>query len=222
MDTGTGVPVGYLVLQCTNAGQVLARGGQLAASQQCVAARNQVLMSATPIVDNEEGTLEFKTNNGNNYIKVYDPALNATRWKLWNLPILSPGNSDTGGDMSSLLSQPADQASMGLQGAEAQAVNDGPNLLLPKLGGLTSFGQKAAQDKHGGSPTPATTSEGSALRDSDQGKEVTDSPKETTVTNLEASSASSGASATSKAPRYMDISTMSFVAPIIMAFILRP
>jgi len=49
-------------MQCTNVGQVLARGGTPRTTGNCVASRNQALMSATPIVeDSETGTLRLKS-----------------------------------------------------------------------------------------------------------------------------------------------------------------
>jgi len=57
-----------------------------------VTTRNRALMSSTPIGDNENGVLQIKTMDGEDYIKVYDPLLNTTMWRVWD-PLSSSSSS---------------------------------------------------------------------------------------------------------------------------------
>jgi len=58
-------------MQCTNAGQVLARGGR-PNTGTCTAqpAAQQALMKALPMVDSETGELEIQKMEGKYYVKV--------------------------------------------------------------------------------------------------------------------------------------------------------
>jgi len=85
--TGTGVPVGLTIMQCTNAGQVLSRGGNVPTTGGCVASANQaVLMKAIPILDSENQELQLRKVDGQDYVKVWDPSLGAETWQVWTPP----------------------------------------------------------------------------------------------------------------------------------------
>ena len=203
LDTGTGLPVGLVLAQCTNIGQVLARGGQVSTNGNCVQSQTQQVMSAVPILDNEDGTLEIKLKGGKQYVKVYDPLLNATRWQAWTLPL----NTDLvplGGEMA------ADKS------------------LLSKLGDLVSSAQQVVVDHNmhagpGRSPTTPTNPVASSSPDTTpankvQGEEVAPSDQEENEGKEQVVSTST--QATSCAPRLAGLATTASITLLVAALIL--
>ena len=171
--TGTGVPVGLLVLQCQTAGQVLARGGPITNGGTCIQTLQnpQTLMRAIPIADNEEGTLEFKSINGQEYVKVYDPLLNVTRWQAWEPP-------------------PAAAAAAAVQPSGTPGTDKN---LLSKLTSLASAGVVADPDSHPNPPSQSlhpTTSDGAARQQDATGNVSED---EATIASVSAAESTSSA-----------------------------
>ena len=77
-------------MQCTNAGQVITRGGQVGGGGgNCVATPQAQVMRAVPILD-EDGNLEVMSVVGQKYVKVYDPALGIERWEYMPPDTTSP------------------------------------------------------------------------------------------------------------------------------------
>jgi len=69
-------------MQCTNVGQVVARGGNPNVGR-CFQTGAATVMKATPIINSEEGTLDTMQHGGVDYVKVYDPLQGVTRWQAW-------------------------------------------------------------------------------------------------------------------------------------------
>jgi len=102
-----------------------------------------------PIVDSESGTVPINTVEGKDYIKVFDPVLNLTRWHLWQ----TPSGDESGSNVMTLLVPEqllgGEGGGEGAEGAEeggwilsrdpsADVTSGGDSLLLPKLGSLFS------------------------------------------------------------------------------------
>ena len=138
--TGTGVPVGLLLMQCTNAGQVVARAGTAPGGGSCVAAAQPQVMSAVPILDNEDGTLELRSAGGRDYVKVYDPALGKATWQ-----VMPP---DMATAYSSLLPK-----------LDTITPGTGNTAVLPKLADIASMFEKAGDgtDRYHTTTTTTTT-----------------------------------------------------------------
>ena len=100
--------MGYLLLQCANLGQVLARGDTLRINGQtlnCVRAQTQQVMSAVPIVVDDGENLEIKAIGDKSYTTIFDPAVKATSWQPLALPAVSSPTSATAPSTGSIMSK---------------------------------------------------------------------------------------------------------------------
>jgi len=152
--------VGYYVAQCNGAGQVLARGGSLPNTGNCVRAQSQALMSATPVMSTQDGRLEIKSLEGQDYLKVYDPSLSSTRWQplLQHSGILED-------DMATILLpkglDPLENTILAHSPQEEVVSGDVGNrdIVQPELGGMPSINQPITADQANNGPATLSPTE---------------------------------------------------------------
>jgi len=117
-------------------------------------------MSATPVVSTQDGRLEIKSLEGQDYLKVYDPSLSSTRWQplLQHSGILED-------DMATILLpkglDPLENTILAHSPQEEVVSGDVGNrdIVQPELGGMPSINQPITADQANNGPATLSPTE---------------------------------------------------------------